>query len=141
MKKTKRLNEEEVKQQLLDSLINNDKTETEELNERAEKVDKPEDAANIIKEYEEILCTKRKGIITVAYHQGKVFSRFREKQKFMTLVRFGIHKNTTVSKINVFKPINKHARLMTSSVTLSFLKNYLKDIRQICPKNVCSYSF
>ena len=49
VKKTKRLNEEEVKQQLIDSLVKNDTIETEELNERAEKVDKPEDAANIIK--------------------------------------------------------------------------------------------
>ena len=39
-----------MKQQLIDSLVNNDTTETEELNERAEKVDKPEDAADIVKE-------------------------------------------------------------------------------------------
>ena len=63
-----------MKQQLIDSLVNNDTIETEELNERAEKVDKPEDAANIIKEYEEIFRMKRKGIITVAYYQRKVFS-------------------------------------------------------------------
>ena len=123
----KRLNEEEVKQLLIDSLVNNDTVETEELNERADKVDKPEDATNIIKEYEEILRTKRKGIISVAYRQEKVFSRFREKEKFMKLVsRFKIYKNTTAFKINVFKLINEHPRLMKSSVNLSFLKNYLK---------------
>ena len=68
VKKTKRLNEEKVKQQLTDSLVNNDTIETEGLNERVQKLDKPEDATNIIKEYEEILHTKRKGIITVVYH-------------------------------------------------------------------------
>ena len=68
IKKTKRLNEEEVKQQLIDSLPDNHTIETEELNKRAEKMDKPEDAANIIKEYEEIFPMKKKGIITVAYH-------------------------------------------------------------------------
>ena len=137
VKKTKQLNEEEVKQHLIDSLVNNDTIETEELNERAEKVDKPEDAANIIKEFEEILCIKRKDIVNVTYHRGKVFSRFREKEKFMTLVRrFGIHKNTIVFKINFFKLINKHPGLIKSSVNLSFLKNYLKDIRQIRHKNV-----
>ena len=120
--------------------VNNDTIETVELNEKAEKVQKPEEAADIIKEYEEILHTKRKGIITIAYHQGKVFSRFLEKNKFTTLVRrFGIHKNTIVFKINVFKLISKHPRLMKSYVTLKFLKNYLKDIRQICQKNVSEF--
>ena len=53
--------------------------EIEELNEQAGIVDKPEDAADLIKKYEEILRTKRKGIISVAYYQGKVFNRFQEK--------------------------------------------------------------
>ena len=89
-------------------------------------MEKPEDAADAIKEYEEIV-----------YHQGKVFSRFREKENFLTLVsRLGIYKNTIAFQINIFKLINKHPRLMKSSVTLSISKNYLKDVRQTCPKNV-----
>ena len=89
--------------------MNNETIETEELNERAEKVDKPKNAANIINEYEEILRMQSKGIITVPYHQGKVFIWFCEKKTFMTLVsRFKIHKNTTVLKTNVFKLINIH---------------------------------
>ena len=60
--------------------------EIKKLNELAEKVEKPEDAADIIKQYEEIFCAKRKGIIAVAFHQGKVFKRFKEKEKFMQMV-------------------------------------------------------
>ena len=48
----------------------------EDLNELAEKVQKPEEAADIIKQYEEILRTKRKGIISVMYYQGKILKRF-----------------------------------------------------------------
>ena len=40
--------------------MNSDKIEIEELNEKADKVEKSEDAANIIKEYEEIIRTKNK---------------------------------------------------------------------------------
>ena len=99
VKKTKWLSEEEVKQQLIDSLVNNDTIEREALNEKAEKVGKPEDAADVIKDYEEILRTKTKGIITVAYHQGKVFSRFRENEKFIKLVsKLKIPKNTIIFK-------------------------------------------
>ena len=47
---------------------------------------------------------KKKGIINVAYHQGHVFKSFEEKEKFATLVsELGIHKTTTIFKINVFK--------------------------------------
>ena len=124
-----------MKQQLIDSLVNDDTTETEELNERAEKVDKTEDAADIVKEYEENLRTKRKDVISVAYHQGKVFSWFREKEKFMTLVnRFKIHNNSF--QINVFKLINKHLGLLKSSITLSFLRNCSKDIGQIFERHI-----
>ena len=56
--KTKRLNKDEIKKQPLDSITINNVIETEKLNDRAERVEKPEDAADIIKEYEEILRTK-----------------------------------------------------------------------------------
>ena len=136
VKKTERLSKEKVKQQLIHSLVNNDTTETEALNEKAEKVKKPEDGADVIKEYEEILRTKRKGIITAGDHQVKVFSLFREKEKFIKLVsKQKIHKNTIIFKINVFKLINKHPGLMKSSVTLIFLKNYFKDIKRIRQQN------
>ena len=99
-------------------------------------MEKPEDAAEIIQEYEEILRTKRKGIISVAYHQGKMFGWFCEKEKFLRLVsKFGVHKNTIILKINIFKLINKHPKLMKSSVTLSFLKNYFQDIKRKCQEN------
>ena len=84
-KKTKRLNQEEIGKQLFDSLINSNTFEAKELNEQVKKVNKLEDAAELIKRYKEILKTKRKGIISIAYYQGEIFSRFREKEKFVRL--------------------------------------------------------
>ena len=73
--------------------------EIEQLNEKAHKVEKPEDAADIIKQYEEIIRTKKNGIISVAYHQGKVFKRFKEKEQFIKLVsEFKIHKSARFLK-------------------------------------------
>ena len=96
---TKRHNKENIKQRLIDSLVNNDTIETEELKQEANRVKKLEDAADVIKQYEEILRTKRKGIISVAYHQGRVFRRFHEKEMFVRLVaNFKIHKNAMISK-------------------------------------------
>ena len=70
--KTKRLSKVEIKKQLANSLINNEKVETEELNKQAQKVENSENAANIIKEYEDIARTKKENILYFAYHQREV---------------------------------------------------------------------
>ena len=96
-------------------------------------VDNPEDAADLIQKYAEIVRTKRQGIISVAYHQGKMFSQFREKEKFVRLVvDFGVHKGTIIFKLNLFRLLDKYPGLRKSSVTLSFMKNYFNDVNQIC---------
>ena len=135
-KKTKRLNKDGIKKQLIEPITINNTVEIDDLNKLAEKVEKPEEAADIIKQYEEILRTKRKDTIPVVYHQGKVFKRFKEKERFMQMVsKLKIHKSTIIFKINFFRLIEKYPKLMKSSVTLTFMKNYFKDIKQICEEN------
>ena len=61
-KKKKRLNKKKyIKKQLLDSIAHNDitETETENLNQKVDKVEKPEDAADVIKAYEVIIHTHK----------------------------------------------------------------------------------
>ena len=65
-KKAKRLSEEEIKKQLLDSMIIDEVAEFENLNKEAEEVQDPEEAAEKIKWYEDVTKTKKKGIINVA---------------------------------------------------------------------------
>ena len=92
-KKAKRLSKEELKKKLLDSMTIDEVVEFDDLNKEAEEIQDPEKAAEIIKRYEDIIKTKNKGIINVAYHQGQVFKRFKEKEKFAKLVsELGIHK-------------------------------------------------
>ena len=110
--------------------------ETEELNNKVEKVQKPDDAAAVIKQYEDIIWTKKKGIISIAYHQGKVFKKFKNKEKFIKLINeFKVHKTTIIFQINIFKLIRKYRKLMKSSIGLGFLKNYYKNINKICEEN------
>ena len=101
-KKAKRLSKEVIKTKLLDSITIDEVLECEDLNKEAEEVQDLERTAKIIKQYEDIIKTKNKGIINEAYHQGQVFKRFKEKEKFTELVNeLGIHKNTIIFKINV----------------------------------------
>ena len=72
-KKAKRLSKEEIKKQLLDLMIIDEVVEFEDLNKEAKEIQDPEKAAEIIKRYEDIIKTKKKGIINVAYHQAQVF--------------------------------------------------------------------
>ena len=135
-KKTKRLSKEEIKKQLLDSMIIDEVAEFENLNKEAEEVQDPEKAADIIKRYEDIIKTKRKGSINAAYHQGQVFKKFKEKEKFAEFVsELGIHKTTIIFKINVFKSCKKYCKLLTSSIGLGFFKDYHKGIKAICKEN------
>ena len=110
--------------------------EFDDLNKEAEEVQDPEKTVIIIERYENIIKTKRKGIINVAYHQGQVFKRFKEKEKFAKLVsELGFYKTTIIFKINVFKLCKKYPKLLKSSIGLGFFKNYHKDIKAICKEN------
>ena len=120
-KKEKRLSKEEIKTKLLDSMTIDEVVKFDDLNKEVEKIEDPEKAAEIIKQYEDIIKTKNKGIINVAYYQGQVFKRFKENEKFVKLVsELRIHKNTIIFKINVFKLCKKHPKLLKSSIGLGF---------------------
>ena len=135
-KKAKRLSKEEIKKKLLDSMTIDEIVEFDDLNKEAKKIQDSEKAADIIKRYEDIIKTKNKGIINVAYHQGQVFKRFKEKEKFAKLVsELRIHKTTIIFRINIFKLCKKHPKLLKSSIGLGFFKNYYKDIKAICEEN------
>ena len=141
-KKKKRLSKEEIKKQLLESMIIDENLEFDDLNKEAEKIQDPEKTAEIIKQYEDIIKTKKKGIINVAYHQEKVFKRFKEKEKFANLVsELRIHKTTIIFKVNVFKLCEKYPKLLKSSIGLGFFKKYHKNIKAICEENEKDFQY
>ena len=136
----KRLDKDKIKKQLLDSMAINNAVEIEELNNRAERVENPEDAADIIREYEEIFCAKKRISSWLRFTKERFFKRFKEKEKFQEMVKkLKIHNSTIIFKINVFKLIEKYPKLMRSSVTLTFLKIYLKDIKKVCEDNLSNF--
>ena len=83
----------------------------------------------------------QKSAVCMACHQGKVSKKFKDKQKFITLVKkLGIHKTTKIFKINVYKLCERHPKLLKSSIGLGFLKNHYKDIKEICSENAQEFS-
>ena len=131
-KKTKRLSKEEIKKQLLHSIIIDENREFDDLNKEAEEIQDPEKAAEITKRYEDIIKTKKKGIINVAFHQGQIFKRFKEKEKFAKLVsELGIHKTTIIFKINVFKLCKKYPKLLS---IIREKKSIIRTLKQFAKK-------
>ena len=109
--------------------------EFDDLNKEDEKIEDPKKAAEIIKWYEDIIKTKNKGIVNVAYHQGQVFKRFKEKEKFAKLVsELGIHKTTIIFRINILKLCKKHPKLLKSSIGLGFLRIIIRTGKQFVKK-------
>ena len=127
---------------MLNSFTDSNRVGTEALNKHADTVEKCEEAAVIeiiVKEYEEIIRTKKKDTVCVSYHRGKVLRRFRrlkQKDKFVTMVqKFNFTQSTMIFKINIVNLIDKCPRLVKSLVTLGFLKIYFKDIKKDFEEN------
>ena len=99
-KKAKRLSKEEIKKSIIRfDVIIDEVVKLEDLNKEAKEIQDPEKAVEIVKRYEDIKKMKKKGIIKVVYHQGKVFKRFKQKEQFATLVsEFGIHRSSIIFK-------------------------------------------
>ena len=78
----------------------------------------------IVKTYEEIIPTKKKKFLKKSCQQGKVFQRFKDKEKFITMVKeFKVNRSTVIFKINIIKSIDKYPKLIKSSVTMNFSEN------------------
>ena len=71
-------------------------------------VEKFEDAAAIIREFGEIIQIKKTNIIRITYQQGKVFRRFKQREKFIEMVKkFNVNKSTVTFQITVLKLSDK----------------------------------
>ena len=77
------------------------------------------------------------------HHICTLLSRqaFQAIKFIQTVSKLKIHKSAIIFKINCFKLIEKHPQLKKSSVTLTFLKNYFKDIKEICEENSSDFEW
>ena len=58
-KKAKRPSKEEIKKQLLESMILGEVVESEDLNKEVEEIREPEETAEVIKRYEDIILSRK----------------------------------------------------------------------------------
>ena len=124
-KKTK----SEIKKELEDSIANCKKNENTDIEEmRKNCTESEEDAAKVIHEFEEIIKNKKSDIVWLAYYQGKIFQKFKSKERFVNdmVTKFKVSKSTIVFKIALCRLIDEYPKIKNTSLPLHYFKKTLE---------------
>ena len=137
IKKTKT----EIKKELEDSIVNGKKNENANMQERVNECITNEDAVKAVQEFEQIIQNKKSDIVWLAYYQGQIFQKFREKERFISdmVSKFKVSKSTIVFKIALKKLIDDYPKIKNSSLSLHYFKKHLKLIKEVCKENASEF--
>ena len=137
IKKTKT----EIKKELEDSIINGRKNENPDLQDKVNVCTSCEDTIKVIQDFEQIIQNKKNDIVWLAYYQGQIFQKFREKERFISdmVLKFHVSKSTIVFKIALKKLIDDFPKIKNSSLSLHYFKKHLKLIKQVCKENASEF--
>ena len=87
--------------------------------EDSSKNDNPDDAAELVKKINKMIKNKKNDILMLAYHQGIIFRKFKENNRFTSAVsKFEISKTNINFKIDIVKFIDKYPKMRTSCISL-----------------------
>ena len=112
----------EIKKELEELIANGKRNEHTDMEEQPENgTTNEEDAAKAIQEFEEIIKNKKSHIVWLAYYQGKIFQRFREKERFVSHT-VKVSKSTIMFKTALSRLIDDYPKIKGSSLSLHYLK-------------------
>ena len=141
-RKQPRLSKEYVYEKLPDSLIINSKEEIENkgLEQLIRTTDSPSDSIELVKKLDKLTKCSKNNILVLAYHQGKVFQKFKSNNKFVSAVtEFGISKTTINFKIDNVKFIENYPKMKKSCISLFYLKNNFRVIKNVCQEHASEF--
>ena len=120
IKKTKT----EIKKELEESIVNGRKNENADMQDKVNGCITNEDATKAIQEFEQIIQNKKSHIVWLAYYQGQIFQKFREKERFASdmVLKFNVSNSTIVFKIALKKLIDHFPKIVDSSLSLYYCK-------------------
>ena len=131
------MSKELVLEKLRDSLINSkEEIETKGLEESIKNTGNPKDAAELVKKTDKYIKCSKNNILMLAYQRGKLFRKFKKNSSFINAVtEFGISKTTINFKTDVVNFINQYPGMTKSSVSLFYLKNNFRTIKNVCQEH------
>ena len=97
-------------------MVKGDAVENEEIIEISNKITNYKVAIPVVKEYETIISSKKKGILNVAYRQGLLVIKFKESSRFVEMLQeIQVSKLTVYFKVKQLQVLDKYLKLKKSS--------------------------
>ena len=122
----------EIFEKLMESIMS-EEVVTEAVEDLSRNVDSLDDAVKLVGKIERIIKSKKYSILILAYYQGLIFKKFKENIKFTGAVsNLKIGKATINFKIGIIKFLDNYPKMRKSSVSLHFLKNNFRVIKEVC---------
>ena len=120
--------------------IMSEEVDNEGIEDLSRNVDSPDDGAKLVRRIERIMKSKNNNILILAYHQGLIFRKFKENIKFAGAVsNLKTSKATINFKIGIIKFLDDYPNMRKSSVSLHFLKNNVKTIKEVCREHASEF--
>ena len=113
----------QIKKELEESIANGKRNENTDTQEKAENCTaNKEDGKKAIQEFEKIIKNEKSDIVWLAYYEGKIFQKFREKERFFSdmVLKFKVSKSTIMFKIALSRLIDDHPKIKDSSLSLYY---------------------
>ena len=110
----------EIEKELEDSIIKYRKNA--DIQDKVNECISNEEAIEVIQDFEQIIQNKNSDIVWLAYYQGQIFQKIREKERFVSdmVLKFNVSKSTIVFKIALKKLIDDFSEIKNSSLSLYY---------------------
>ena len=131
-----------MKKELEESIANGGRNKNTEIQERIKNCTaNEEDASKVIQEFEEIIKNTKSDIVWLAYFQGKIFQKFRSKERFVSdmVLKFKVSKSTIVFKIALRRLIDDYPGIKESSLCHHYFLKRLKLIKEVYKENASEF--
>ena len=132
----------EIKKELQESIAYGGRNENMDIQEKAENfITNEEDVAKVIQELEEIIKNKKSDIVWLAHYQGKIFQKFKKKERFVSdmVLKFKVSKSTIMFKIALCRLIDDYPKIKHSSLSLYYFLKKLNVIKEVRKENASEF--
>ena len=85
---------------------------------------------------DKMIKSNKNSVLIIAYEQGKIFKEFKTDNKFISAASvFKINKTTIDFKTDIVKFIDWYLKMQTSCISLNYLKNNFRVIKDVCQEH------
>ena len=87
--------------------------------------------------------SKKSNIVWLAYYHGKIFQKFRPKERFVNdiVTKFKVSKWAIVFEITLRRLIEEYPKIENSSLSLHYFKKHLKLFKEIFKESASKFKY